>query len=232
MTLQTVSGQTGVDDAKQIPTGWDWKASYVENLRYYNGDDSQSSGVGYELFSQQSVTPDTSLILAGPPTVDEGFVQSLSPLGLVTNINFNSDVGLRPIWEIGTNKTYFSRGKATHQMQIGAMVANKPSLMKLMTRQSPQDSSTQWQKDMSTGQFWANLDTETMSKPFGILLIFKTKGGATSYNGLGSTGDLVGSIYLENCNIANFSWNLGAQEVVMQENVTIMFDRAVSVDIY
>lgn len=218
MSLQAVETLSG-DKAR-----WDWKASYIEKLR--NGD-------GLELFSEASVTPDTTLILAGPPRLhSQGFTERLSPIGLVTDLSFNSDNQLKPMWEIGTDKTYFTRGKTSYQLNIGAMIADKPSLMKLFTRQSPQQGpeggpAPYPDRNILSGQFWANIDTEQTAAPFGILMIFKTKGvpdDDTKENGV------VGAMYLENCNIANFSFNLNSQSVVLQENISIMFDRMVAVD--
>ena len=210
-------------------TSWDWKAEYVERLRNgYGGE----IGDGLEMFSEASVTPDTTLLLAGPPRLNEGFSDKMSPIGLVTDINFSSDNQLRPMWEIGTDQTYFTRGKTSYQMNIGAMVANKPSLMKILTRQSP----VQGAKDVPgvypsgtqhAGQFWTNMDTENTAAPFGILMIFKTKGSTREDN---ENGDQVSAMYLENCNIGNFSFALNSQSVTLNENVTIMFDRMLAVD--
>lgn len=204
-------------------TSWDWKQEYIERLK--NGD-------GLEMFSQASVTSDTMLILAGPPRIpDDGFKELLSPIGLITDVSFSSENGLRPMWELGTDQTYFTRGKTSYQLSIGAMVANKPSLMKLMTRQSP----VQGEPDQNgaypeapdhVGQFWANMDTENTAAPFGILMIFKTKGGQNTDN----NGDLVSAMYLENCNIGSFAFNMSSQAVTLQENVSIMFDRMLAVD--
>lgn len=208
---------------------WDWKSEYVERLR---NTASGETGDGLEMFSEASVTPDTTLLLAGPPRLNEGFSEKMSPIGLVTDVSFNSDNQLRPMWEIGTDQTYFTRGKTSYQMNIGAMVANKPSLMKILTRQSPvqgpKGSNGPYPKaPQHAGQFWANMDTENTAAPFGILMIFKTKGSTDTNNG---GGDMVSAMYLENCNIGNFSFALNSQSVTLNENVTIMFDRMLAVD--
>lgn len=207
-------------------SSWDWKSEYVERLRSgYYGD----TGDGMELFSESSVTPDTTLILAGPARLTEsGFSEKLSPIGLITDVSFSSDNGLRPMWEIGTDQTYFTRGKVSYQLNIGAMVANKPSLMKILTRQSPVEENTSFPKSpVHSGQFWTNMDTANTAVPFGILMIFKTKGNTESKD---NNGDIASAMYLENCNIGNFNFALNSQSVTLNENVTIMFDRMVSVD--
>lgn len=295
MSLSAVEYRSGAKSS------WDWKQEYIERLA--NGD-------GLEMFSQASVTSDTMLILAGPPRIpDDGFQELLSPIGLITDVTFSSENGLRPMWEMGTDQTYFTRGKTSYQLSIGAMVANKPSLMKLMTRQSPiqdyadDDIFTSYPKAPDhAGQFWSNIDTEYTASPFGILMIFKTKGGkewvATTppaspklvdipeyvpydtsdyifgtlgtatleaenkkaydievariqkyntekqlaydkelakYNAGVANADsanssFVSAVYLENCNIGSFAFNMNSQAVTLQENVNIMFDRMLAVD--
>lgn len=220
-----------VQDTAGTSPNWDWKESQVERLK--NGD-------SVDYFSQGSVTPDTMILYAGPPRIDaKGFSEKMSPIGLVTDVSFNIDNQLRPIWEIGTNQTYFTRGKSTHSLQIGAMVANKPSLMKLMSRQTPSpDGALNAQTTGSTsghfprpyqqsGQFWANLDSDATASPFGIMIIFKTKGSSTDAD---LKGDHVGAVYLENCNMGNFSFAMNSSAVSLQENVSIMFDRVLAVD--
>ena len=303
---QTISSIDVVEDMTGPRNNWDWKDSQVQRM---------SNSPGMEFFSIDSVTPDTTLLMAGPPRVtEEGFSEKLHPIGLVTDVNFSSDNQLRPIWEIGTDQTYFTRGKTMYQLQIGAMVANKASLMKMLTRQSPSPDAEEHGEDpqpQQSGQFWANLDTDATSMPFGILVIFKTKGTYDKsreaehawyksdmeyYEGetkraneekkardkasLNRTMDLklkkaknrsegvydptidrelsneydsrevppedvgkpplkkqyfkngnfVGGLYLENCNIGNFSFGINSSAVSIQENVTIMFDRALSID--
>lgn len=220
MSLSAVEFRDGAKSS------WDWKQEYVERFR---NSSSGELGDGLEFFSEASVTPDTTLILAGPPRVrDEGFTQRLSPIGLITDVSISSDNGLRPMWEIGTDVTYFTRGKTSHQMNIGAMIANKPSLLKILSRHSPveEDDGVPGPPD-HVGQFWSNIDTANTAVPFGILMIFKTKGNTISED---NTGDIVSAVYLENCNISNFTFSLNSQAISVNENVNIMFDRMVAVD--
>ncbi len=208
MSLEVTS-----DRITSTPSSWDWKASYVERM---------ADGAGLELFTESSVTPDTMLLVGGPPRLTQ-VAANLSPIGLVTDVNITVDNQLKPNWEMGTDFTYFTRGKTINTMQIGAMVANKASLMRLLSRESPRSSS-----DLPTdnvGPFWMNLDSETMASPFGVMVLFNAKGGLGD-----DQGSRIGSVYLEHCNIGNFSFGMNSQAVFMQENVSIMFDRIVPVD--
>ena len=204
------------DNKYTVPSRWDWKAEYVERM---------ADGAGLELFAESSVTPDTMLLLSGPPRMGEnGFTEKLSPIGLITDVSVSTDNQLRPIWEIGTDFTYFTRGKSTHALQIGAMVANKASLMRILSRSSPSDTTDL--PSNSFNKFWMNLDSESVAKPFGILMLFNIKGSLDYISERGN----IGAVYLENCNIGSFTFSMNSQALVMQENVNIMFDRMVEVN--
>ncbi|WP_252178883.1 hypothetical protein [Endozoicomonas sp. 4G] len=222
--LDTVSSESG------IPINWDWKATYVD--RFYNG-------AGLELFSQFSVTPDTTLLMAGPPRIGvNGFTEMLTPLGLITNYNIQIDNALRPVHELGTSFTYFTRGKAINTLSIGAMVAYKPSLLRLTSRWSPTGgpvatvtnsySEGETGLTIGTSEFpndvlgvaWTDADAPTVTRPFGLLVIYKTK------NGLAAN-----STYLENCNIASYGVGMASDDLVVNENVSIMFDRQIDVTV-
>lgn len=203
-----------VSDFTGVQSRWDWKQSFVDKM---------ANGFSLDIFSESSVTPDTTLLLAGPARIaEEGIAEKFRPLGLVTDISFSIDTQLRPLWEMGTDVTYFTRGKAMNTLTIGAMVGYKPSLLNILTRYSPVETD-EYPTDVK-GQFWVDPSTQTVAKPFGILMIMKAKGGNTVF------GDFVGAVYLENCNIGTFNFSLNSSQAVFQENVTIMFDRAIPVD--
>ena len=61
-----------------------------------------------------------------------------------------------------------------------------------------------------------------------ILMVFKTKG---EEDGTDLNGKIIGATYLENCVLTNFSLNVQAQSPIIQDNVGIMFDRAVPVSV-
>ncbi len=216
MSLGAVSdGYTGVASASQgWNPYWDWKNEYVSRFQ---------QGAGNELFSIQSVTPDTILLLAGPPRIHGGGTLQLSPLGLVTDVSMSVDNQLVKRHEIGTDLSYFTRGKSHNQLNIGAMIANRASLLKILTRQSPTVAEG---FGLNGNNLWIDPNTDAVAKPFGILMIFKTKGGTEE----DSETDIVSSIYLENCNIGNFNMSINAGQAIVSENIAIQFDHAVPTD--
>ena len=210
--------------------GWDWKGGYVSALD--NGD-------GMERFSQGSLTPDTTILFAGPARFS-AIAESptrLHAIGLVDSFGYSSSATVQPLYEIGSNRTFFTRGKTQNQVQISSMVADHANLMKAFLeetydeeKQTATDSSyylsTGGMKTPAEGNLALNLDSEAFNVPFGILMCFKTKGET---DGTSLNGNIIGAVYLENCMLTNFSLNVQAQSPIIQDNVGIMFDRAVPV---
>lgn len=220
------------DKVDGLSPGWDWKGDYVSEL---------ASGEGYERFTQGSLTPDSTLIFAGPArfTAISGDQKSLHPIGLIDSMNMSSQASLQPLYEIGSNRTFFTRGKTQNQVQISAMLADHASLMKALSEEAYNADTAQTKngdgyhlnskgtKAPGYGELFMNLDSEAMAIPFGMLMLFKTKG---SEDGT-LNGKVIGATYLENCMLSGFQFQLAAQSPIMQENVQIMFDRAVPVNL-
>lgn len=222
----------GTANPNGLAAGWDYKGEYISSL---------SNGEGLERFSQGSLTPDTTILFAGPARFS-GVAASpdrLHAIGLVDSFAYSSSATVQPLYEIGSNRTFFTRGKTQNQVQISAMVADHANLLKAFLQES-YDEDTQQAKDSNyflntggtkaptSGDMALNLDSEAFNVPFGILMLFKTKGeeDSTSLN-----GKIIGATYLENCMLTNFSLNVQAQSPVIQDNVGIMFDRAVPVQV-
>jgi hypothetical protein len=224
MALGVTSDTTG------LAAGWDWKESYVDRL---------SSGAGLERFSQGSLTPDTTLLYAGPPRfngVNETGT-NLSAIGLVDSFGYSTNASVQPLYEIGSNRTFFTRGKTQSQLQLSAMLADQSSLMKALSQMAYNEETGQDVSDGYTlntsggkapgyGNMFLNLDSEALNIPFGILMVFKTKGDTD-----GTNGKIIGATYLELCTLTNFQFQVAAQAPVIQENVGIIFDRAVPVKV-
>lgn len=222
----------GTANPDGFAAGWDYKGDYISSL---------SNGEGLERFSQGSLTPDTTILFAGPARFSAVSTEPdrLHAIGLVDSFGFSSSATVQPLYEIGSNRTFFTRGKTQNQLQISAMVADHANLLKAFIQetyegksQKAKDSNyflnTGGTKAAGSGELAFNLDSEALNVPFGILMVFKTKGeeNSTSLN-----GKIVGATYLENCMLTNFSLNVQAQSPVIQENVGVMFDRAVPVQV-
>ena len=221
-------------DTEGFAAGWDWKGEYVSRL---------ASGDGLERFSQGSLTPDTTLLFAGPARFSSvaNNTNRLHPLGLVDSFSYSTNASVQPLYEIGSNRTFFTRGKTQNQVQFSSMLADQKNLMKALAEEMYSEKS---HKAIDSPYFvnangakapgaegsdlWMNLDSEALNLPFGLLMVFKTKGQEGSGD---MNGKIIGATYLENCVMTNFQFGLQAQSPVVQENIGVMFDRAVPVSV-
>lgn len=203
-------------------TAWDWKGQYISKLQ---------DGEGYERFSQFSATPDSTVLFAGSAryTGLSGGAADLIPIGLADNIQLQTDVGLTRLFEIGSNRSFFTRGKTMQAMSIQKLLADQANILAAL-------SAVAYRPLMNNDGFKApgasipnpniqmNLDSETFAVPFGLLMVFKTRGG----NGDGYGKPLTG-LYMEYCMFQNYSFGIAAQQPVIAENISLQFDRIVPV---
>lgn len=199
--------------------GWDFKSAYVGGL----ADD------GYERFSQFSASPDTTILYAGPArfTGLSGSTASLAPIGMADNISVQTSPSLARMFEVGSNRSFFTRGKTATALSLGRFLTDQKSLLNVLTQNSYKPiynvSSQPGATDSNT---MMNLDSEYFAVPFGLLAIFKTKGGGTEGYG---EGKILSAVYFEYCMLSNYSFQIVSQSPVIQENVGIECDRIVPV---
>jgi len=203
-------------------TAWDWKGEYVSNL----------ATEGYERFSQFSATPDTTVLFAGPArfTGLAGDTGSLLPIGLTDGINFSTDPQLARLYEIGSNRAFFTRGKTISALSFSKMLADQQNILRALTlnaynSQIPMniDGTKAPGADSPNPDIMMNLDSEFFSVPFGLLLVFKTRGGGSG------TGKILSALYLEYCMFAGYNFNITATAPVIVEGISVQFDRPVPV---
>lgn len=201
-------------------TSWDWKSDYVSHL----------SEDGYERFSQYSATPDSTILFAGPARFSglSGDASVLAPIGLADGISIQSDAGLQRLYEVGSNRAFFTRGKTQNMMSLGLMLADQQNILYALSKASYQplmDNGGQAAPGALTPNpnIQMNLDSETFAVPFGALLIFKTRGGGDG------NGKVLSAVYLEYCMFQNYAFQIASQSPVIVENVSVQFDRMVPV---
>lgn len=215
-----------------LTAAWNWKQNYVDGL---------ASGDGLERFSQGSATPDTTILFAGPArfTGIGSDTTKLHPIGMVDNFSFMSSAQLQRLFEIGSNRSFFTRGKTISQMQLSGMLCDQMNLMTALTQESYNHNSLVAGKYGLEARGMAapgvkdqavsfNLDSEVFGVPFGILMLFKTKG---SEGQSGLRGKILGASYLEYCMMSGWQFNVASQSPVIAENLQIEFDRVVPVDL-
>jgi hypothetical protein len=201
-------------------TDWDWKGEYVSKL----ADD------GLERFSQYSATPDSTLMFAGPAryTGLSGDAANLLPIGLTDGLQFSGNAQLARLYEIGSNRAFFTRGKTMSGVSFSKMLADQKNILAALTNKAyhpNQDISGFGAPgaDSPNPDIMMNLDSEYFSVPFGMLLVFKTRGGGTG------NGKILSAVYLEYCMFESYSFSVSSTAPAIAENISIQFDRPVPV---
>jgi hypothetical protein len=208
-------------------TAWDYKGSYVGNLP--GGADGPE---GYERFAQYSATPDTTILFAGPARFT-GLAsnQDLTPMGLVDGIGYQATPQLQRLFEIGSNRSFFTRGKTISSITFSQMFTDQQSLMAaLMSHAYKMDGNINIDGPKAPSADTSpnvamNIDSEYFNLPFGLFLLFKTRGGN------GGDGKILTALYLEYCMMSNFNFNVANQSPVIMQNIAIEFDRTVPVSL-
>ena len=216
-------------------TAWDYKSQYVSDL----AEDS------LERFSQYSATPDSTMLFAGPArfTGLAGNTAVLTPIGLTDGIALQSSPQLQRMYEIGSNRAFFTRGKTMSSVSFSRVLADQANILAALTANTYRPlQNTAGQNAPSAipnTNIAMNIDSEYFSTPFGLMLMFKTRGGGSStgntdpatvaVGGNQSTGKILSVVYLEYCMFSNYSFQVANQSPVIMEGLGIEFDRIVPV---
>lgn len=207
-------------------TAWDFKGQYVSNL----AEDS------LERFGQYSATPDSTMLFAGPArfTGLAGDTAELTPIGLTDGIALQSSPQLQRLYEIGSNRAFFTRGKTMSSVSFSRVLADQANILMALTANTYRPLQAIGGMNAPAAIFpnpeiGMNIDSEYFATPFGLMLLFKTRGGPSSTSGDGSNGKILTAIYLEYCMFSNYSFQVANQSPVIMEGLGIEFDRIVPV---
>ena len=209
-------------------TAWDFKGQYVSGL----AEDS------LERFGQYSATPDSTMLFAGPArfTGLAGNTAELTPIGLTDGIALQSSPQLQRLYEIGSNRAFFTRGKTMSSVSFSRVLADQANILMALTANTYRPlQSVGGQSGPSASpnvDVAMNIDSEYFSTPFGLMLLFKTRGGPSSTSSGGQSpgnGKILSAIYLEYCMFSNYSFQVANQSPVIMEGLGIEFDRVVPV---
>jgi len=208
----------GATTDSSFSTSFDWKGSYVSSLETE----------GYERFSQFSASPDTTILMAGPARFT-GLSGStdLIPIGLADNIAFQQNAQLMRLFEIGSNRSFFTRGKTAPVLSLSRVLADQKNILAALSQAAyrPSQAVDGSNAPGAVGSdVMMNLDSEFFAVPFGLMIIMKTRGGGSD-----GYGKVLCANYLEYCMFEGYSFQVASQQPVIAENIQIQYDRAVPV---
>lgn len=169
----------------------------------------------------------------GTPTGDN----IVYPIGVVQNMNLSHNMALTRVFELGSERSYFIPGRVIGQLGLGRIMYHGPSLLRAMwayysdtiaptvvspvfanlgaaTVANPHDVKI----PPGYENIFLNLASDLFKQPIGLMIMFKD-----------SNEDTMGAIYLEDCHVPNHNMGMDAMGTVIQESVSVQFERAVPV---
>lgn len=196
-----------------------------------------------------------TMIAAGPPRLAAatplgGGTQNLAanlayPIGVLQSVNLGISSQILRIWEIGSERSYFIRGRTQGQLGLGSIMYHGPSLLRRMwayldvskefqggKQLYNNDANTMLNTSRNEGgkqeyklapgydNIWLDLASDVFSQPVGLLLYMKD-----------SNEDVVGAFYFEYCHVANYGWNTDAGGTIMTENAAVMYERIMPIQV-
>lgn len=212
----------------------------------------------YERFVQgglvdgQFLSAAFTMVAAGPPRLANiggaaGAAATLStsgagkdwalPIGVVQNIGLSHNRNFSRFWELGSERSFFISGRTTGQLQLSRIMYHGPSLLRMLygyyqdlipptivpfVFANPGASSVANPHDVKIPpgyeNIFLNLASDLFSQPIGLLMYFRD-----------SNEDTVGAIYMEGAYVPSHQIATDAGGTVIQEAVSIQFERAVPV---
>jgi hypothetical protein len=213
----------------------------------------------YERFVQgglvdgQFLSAAFTMVAAGPPRLSNiggsaGAAAALStgssgakdwalPIGVVQNIGLSHNRNFSRFWELGSERSFFISGRTTGQLQLSRIMYHGPSLLRMLygyyqdlipptvvpfVFANPGASAIANPHDVKIPpgfeNIFLNLASDLFSQPIGLLMYFRD-----------SNEDTVGAIYMESAYVPSHQIATDAGGTVIQEAVSIQFERAVPV---
>jgi hypothetical protein len=196
-----------------------------------------------------------TMLAAGPPRIANiggaaAFAQAVSgsgqaanqivyPIGIVQNFNLSHTRQFSRIFEIGSERSYFIGGRTVGQLGLARIYYHGASLLRtlyayysdlipptvvppMFPNAGAQSMSNPHDVIIPPGyeNIYINLASDLFAQPVGIMMYMRDV-----------NQDALGAMYFEACYLPNHSWQTDSQGVLIQESVSVQFERAVPVAI-
>lgn len=194
-----------------------------------------------------------TMLAAGPPRIANiggaaAFSQAISgtgqagnqivlPIGIVQNFQLSHTRQFSRIFEIGSERSYFISGRTVGQLGLGRIYYHGASLLRLLYAyyQDLLPPTVVPSMFLNAGaasvanphnvvippgyeNIYLNLASDLFTQPIGMLQYIRD-----------INQDTLGAVYFEACYLPNHTWATDAQGVLIQESVSVQFERAVPV---
>lgn len=205
------------------------------------------------LTSGRTVNAQYNLLAAGPPALSTlggaaglagslqtaggtGANQLVYPMGMIQQFGVNQSTQLSRIFEIGSMRSYFISGRTVGQLSLARVYYHGATLLRLLYA---------YYQDLLPGigvvpmfdnaagnmpnphdvilppgyeNIYLNLASDLFSQPVGLMYYIRDTNMET-----------IGAVYFENCYIPNHMLQTDAQNVMLQESVSLQYERIVPI---
>lgn len=170
-------------------------------------------------------TAKTTLLAAGPPTLDPLITPEIRGLGLVESAALTQNLALHTIYEIGSDFQIDVAGRNIPALMIGRLFTYQPNLLALCYNYywaADDDFTPEVPYHIEGGMpnsagVWMNLGSVMFKYPFGLMLIFATDEELEDGVGI----DVQADFYLESCHITGHQLGINAGAVTLMESCSI-----------
>jgi hypothetical protein len=190
--------------------------------------------------------PRLSAISGADPTADGTSIAF--PIGVIQNFNVGQSSQVLRLFEIGSERSYFIRGRTMGTLGLGRVMYHGPSLLRVLYAyvngelvngqtiealyEGASDQTASLNTNSTTGNakgnryntnpgnenIWLDLASDVFSQPIGLMMLMRD-----------SNNDTVGAFYFEYCQITNHGFAADSGGTILSENASIMFERAVPI---
>lgn len=207
----------------------------------------------YEKYVQQGMVDGQyasgafTMVAAGPPRLaniggsaalaaSQG-AKIVQPIGILQSFSLGESAQWSRIFEIGSERSYFIRGRTMGQISLGRILYHGPSMLRMLysyyqdlippTLVQPvfaniglANMSNPHDVKVPPGyeNLYLNLASDLFGQPVGLMLKM-----------IDSNEDTIGAIYFEGCTIPNYSFSTDANGLVIQESCGVQYERSVPV---
>lgn len=184
------------------------------------------------------VSPDDSIIVAGPSRLSGATNKGFYVIGVCQNVQISENSQIQPMKAIGSRRHLFSKTNNPVQISMGRAMffGNNLARALYMPNEDPYSETYKQNNKYAQGysydksSFLTNLEEDLFRVPFGLGVIYHTAATAQENAATGSMA--VAAEYAESCLIQSRNVSIQSQQAIVMEQVQLIADRMVPWDAY
>ena len=169
----------------------------------------------------------------------DGANDIVHPIGIIQNFNLTQTRQFSRIFEIGSERSYFIGGRTVGQLGLARVYYHGASLLRVLYAYYKDENGP-----VTVRPMWPNSGTDSMDNPHDVVI---PPGYENIYLNLASdlfaqpvgllmymrdvNQHTLGAMFFEACYIPNHSFQTDSQGVLIQESVSVQYERGVPVGV-